>query len=223
MGLPAIAEYPLPVPGEYPAARVEWTLRPDRAALLIHDLQGYFVRAFPAGASPIAPMMANLLALRARCDALGVPVFYSAQPGRQDLRDRGLQTDFWGPGMSSDPADQGIAAAAAPLAHHHLLTKWRYSAFQRTNLESMLRSRGRDQLIVTGVYAHIGCLLTAADAFMRDVQPFFVVDAVADFSRERHDMAVRYAAERCAVPLTTAELIELWQDPAGSAETAPVW
>lgn len=221
MALPAIAEYALPAVGEYPPARVEWTLRPDRAALLIHDLQGYFVRAFPPGVAPIAPVLANVLALRARCDALGVPVFYSAQPGRQDPKDRGLQTDFWGPGMSSDPADQGIADAVAPLANHHLLTKWRYSAFQRTNLESMLRSRGRDQLIVTGVYAHIGCLLTAADAFMRDVQPFFVVDAVADFSRERHDMAIRYATERCAVPLTTAELIESWQDDTAGA--GPVW
>ncbi len=223
MGLPAIAEYPLPGAGEFPAARVGWALRPDRAALLIHDLQGYFVRAFPAGVSPIAPMLANLLAVRDRCDALGVPVFYSAQPGRQDPRDRGLQSDFWGPGMSSDPADQGIADAVAPLEYHHLLTKWRYSAFQRTNLETMLRARRRDQLIVTGVYAHIGCLLTAADAFMRDVQPFFVVDAVADFSRERHDMAVRYAAERCAVPLTTADLLEGWSDAADAAGTGPVW
>jgi bifunctional isochorismate lyase/aryl carrier protein len=88
-----------------------------------------------------------------------------------------------------------------------VLTKWRYSAFQRTPLEEALRRLGRDQLLVTGVYASIGCALTAADAFMRDVQPFFVADAVADFTRERHDAAVMFVAERCASPMTTTQVL----------------
>ena len=88
-----------------------------------------------------------------------------------------------------------------------MLTKWRYSAFQRTELLELLRRWGRDQLIICGVYAHIGCLLSTADAFMHDIEPFYVADAVADFSRERHDFAVDYASTRCAVVTDTASLI----------------
>lgn len=208
MGLPTIAPYALPTASELPPCAAPWTPARTRAALLIHDMQGYFVRAFAADASPITPVIAHIQALRDHCDRVGVPVFYTAQPGRQEPSARGLQTAFWGPGMGSTPEDQGIVAPLTPGPSHTVLTKWRYSAFQRSDFETRLRAAGRDQLIVTGVFAHIGCMLTAAEAFMRDIEPFFVADAVADFSRERHDQAVEYAAGRCAVPVLTANLLE---------------
>jgi bifunctional isochorismate lyase/aryl carrier protein len=70
-----------------------------------------------------------------------------------------------------------------------------------------MRVRGRDQLVVCGIYAHIGCTLTAAEAFQRDIEPFFAADAVADFSREKHMMALNYVAATCAVPMTTDQLL----------------
>lgn len=207
MALPTIRSYPLPGPGELPPARVPWRVEPARAALLVHDMQGYFVRAFPADAAPMASVLANTAALIERCDDLGVPVFYTAQPGRQDPRDRGLQQEFWGPGMSSAPEDQHVVAALAPKAHHTVLTKWRYSAFQRSDFEERLRARGRTQLMITGVFAHIGCLATAVDAFMLDVQPFMIADAVADFTREHHDRALVQIAACAGVPLSTADIL----------------
>lgn len=207
MALPTIGGYALPTEAELPPRKAPWTPARARAALLIHDMQGYFVRAFEPRRAPIAPVIAHIEAIRARCDRLGVPVFYTAQPGRQAPEDRGLQTAFWGPGMSSAPEEQGIVPALAPRTGHVVVTKWRYSAFQRSDFAAMLHERGRTQLIVTGVFAHIGCLLTAADAFMRDIEPFLVADAVADFSRDKHDQAVDYAAGRCAVVLSTAQLL----------------
>ncbi|RPK40437.1 putative isochorismatase [Streptomyces sp. ADI92-24] len=80
------------------------------------------------------------------------------------------------------------------------------NAFLHSHLGRLLRSTGRDQLIVCGVHAHLGVLLTAADAFMNDIQPFVVADAVADFSAEEHSMALRWAA-RSAVVRTTDGLL----------------
>lgn len=208
VGLPRFEPYTLPTANEIPAPVAPWRPSRARSALLIHDMQGYFVRAFRPDPSPIEPAIANIAAIRSCCDALGVPVFYTAQPGRQDPRDRGLQTAFWGPGMSEAPADQHVIEPLAPQPHHTVVTKWRYSALRRSDFETRLRDAGRDQLIVTGLFAHIGCLLTAADAFMCDIEPFFVADAVADFSRTLHDRAVEYAAGRCAVAVTAASLMD---------------
>jgi bifunctional isochorismate lyase/aryl carrier protein len=65
----------------------------------------------------------------------------------------------------------------------------------------------RNQLIITGVYAHIGCMTTATDAFMRDIKPFFVADALADFSREEHLMSLKYVAGRSGRVVMTDELL----------------
>ncbi|MET9594408.1 isochorismatase family protein [Streptomyces sp. NPDC006516] len=208
MALPAIAPYALPTDAELPANRVDWTVDPARAVLLVHDLQNHFLGAFPPGEQPLTGMLDNTARVIERARALGVPVVYSVQRGGQTPEERGLQLDFWGPGAADDPEALAVPPAVAPADGDTVLTKWKYSAFVRTELESLLRESGRDQLVITGVYAHIGVLMSACDAWMRDIQAFLVADAVADFSREDHDMALRWAAGRCAVVTTTDALLK---------------
>lgn len=207
MALPTIASYPLPTAADLPAPRVTWALDPSRAALLVHDMQRYFVGAYPAGVEPIRGVLDHVAQLRAAAHACGVPVFYTAQPVQQDPSDRGLQADFWGPGMQLETEHRAIVDVLAPRDGDTVLTKWRYSAFQRSDFADRLAASGRDQLIVTGVFAHIGCLATTFEAFVRDIRPFYVADAVADFTREKHDMAVAIAAGCCARVLTTADAL----------------
>ncbi|MFJ8885650.1 isochorismatase family protein [Streptomyces sp. NPDC102402] len=203
MALPAIASYALPAEAELPANRVDWTVDPARAVLLVHDLQNHFLGAFPTGEQPLTGMLDNTARVVAECRRLGVPVVYSVQRGGQTPQERGLQLDFWGAGAADDPAALAIPGVVAPADGDTVLTKWKYSAFVRTGLAALLAESGRDQLVITGVYAHIGVLMSACDAWMRDVQAFVVADAVADFSREDHDMALRWAAGRCAVVIST--------------------
>lgn len=207
MAMNPIAPYRMPGRSDLPAAAVSWRPDPERAVVLVHDMQRYFLRAFPAGRSPLTDLLGNVTELLAAARTARVPVMYTAQPGGMSRKDRGLLNDFWGPGMSAEETDRGIVDDVAPEPGDTVLTKWRYSAFFRSDLEERLRRSGRDQLVVCGVYAHMGCLITACDAYSRDIQPFLVADALADLSLDDHLMALRYAADRCAVPLTTADTL----------------
>ncbi|WP_312709046.1 isochorismatase family protein [Stenotrophomonas sp.] len=209
MALPRITPYALPTASELPPARGPWQPQRDRVALLVHDMQRYFLAAFDGEQAPLQPAVANIARLLAHCRTHGIPVFYTAQHGNQDRRDRGLQADLWGPGMQRGQAHEAIIDALAPQECEHVLVKHRYSAFQRSNLETLMRVRGRDQLLVTGVYAHIGCTATVAEAFQRDIEAFIAADAVADFSRADHDQALYWIARTCGVPMTTDRLLEL--------------
>jgi bifunctional isochorismate lyase/aryl carrier protein len=86
-----------------------------------------------------------------------------------------------------------------------VVTKHRYSAFEGTNVAHLLGRR--DQLIITGVYAHIGVQTTAVDGFMRGVQCFVVGDAVADFTADDHRRALRWVADRCGVVADTESVV----------------
>lgn len=207
MGIPPVRPYPMLTEEELPVNSASWKVDPQRAVLLVHDMQRYFVDAFEAGTSPVRELLVNTVALRDRCAELGIPVAFTAQPGGMTERQRGLLRDFWGPGMTTGPEQQRIVEELAPADGDRVFTKWRYSAFQRSDLLEHLRALGRDQVVVCGVYAHIGCLMTAVEAFSHDLETFLVADAVADFTPEFHRWALDYAAARCAVTLTTAAVL----------------
>ncbi|MBR7797612.1 isochorismatase family protein [Agaribacter marinus] len=207
MGLPSITTYPMPQSSDLPNNKVDWKVDPKRAVLLIHDMQQYFINAYDSKQSPLPELVNNIKDLKQRCTQLNIPVFYTAQPGNQAPADRALLQDFWGSGLSESIQETQIIKELTPDESDTVLTKWRYSAFKKSDLLRILQESDKDQIIITGVYAHIGCLVTATDAFMEDIQSFFVADAVADFSEADHQMALQYAATRCGYCLTTEAVL----------------
>lgn len=197
VGIPLITEYPLPVGDRQPANVAHWAVDPNRAALLVHDMQRYFLEPLPERMRK--ELIHNAAVLRESCAERGIPVAYTAQPGGMSDGDRGLLMDFWGPGMRAADVDREVVEELAPRPGDLVFTKWRYSAFQRSSLLEWMRAAGRDQLILCGVYAHVGVLSTALDAFANDIQPFLVADALGDFSEADHELALDYAARRCGV------------------------
>ncbi|MGG7445433.1 isochorismatase family protein [Kosakonia oryzendophytica] len=207
MAIPKLQGYALPVAADIPENKVSWAFEPERAALLIHDMQEYFVNFWGDNCPMMQQVVANIAALRRYCKQHHIPVYYTAQPKEQSDEDRALLNDMWGPGLTRSPEQQRIVAELTPDDADTVLVKWRYSAFHRSPLEQALKETGRNQLLITGVYSHIGCMTTATDAFMRDIKPFMVADALADFSREDHLMSLKYVAGRSGRVVMTQDLL----------------
>lgn len=210
MSIPKIASYPMPQADDFFNNKTRWALDPEKSVLLVHDMQQYFLDFYDQSQAPIPELIQHTKALIEQARALNIPVVYTAQLGDQTPEHRQLLTDFWGTGLKDDPEQTKIHDELSPVGEDIVLTKWRYSAFKFSNLEQLMQDWERDQLMICGVYAHIGCLLSAAEAFMLNIRPFLVGDALADFSREEHDLAIKYASTRCAQVMSTNQVLTAW-------------
>lgn len=214
--LPQLIDY-VP-PAEWPTSKAPWALDPARSAVLVHDLQRYFLGAYAPGCAALEAALTATARILAAARAAGVPVFYTAQTG--DHSDRGLQGDLWGPGMARTPDNTEIVSEVAPAAGDVVIPKMRYSAFVKSDFADLLA--GRDQLVLTGVYAGIGVTATAFDAFCRDVQPFLVADGVADFGLDQHVRALDLVAGCCGVVLRADEVVAVLNKGL-TAGGSPTW
>ncbi len=125
-------------------------LNPQRAALLIHDMQDDLVsflgRELPDdGAGDREYCCAARLLQTAQ-----YPGLLHRPAEEQSDEDRALLNDMWGPGLTRSPEQQKVVDRLTPDADDTVLVKWRYSAFHRSPLEQMLKESGRNQLIITG-------------------------------------------------------------------------
>lgn len=219
MAIPRISAYSLASVQTGFTNKVTWTINAKRAVLLVHDMQNYFVDFYRRDQEPMQSLLRHIETLTTLCRQHNIPVVYTAQPPNQKPHDRALLTDFWGPGLTGEGNVTAIVDELKPQLTDIQYVKWRYSAFQRTPLMADMLDQGRDQLIICGVYAHIGILSTALEAFMRDVQVFVVADAVADFSPEEHSMALNYIAGRCGKVEKLADVVTTLSAAASSSLT----
>lgn len=91
MSIPYLPDYPLPVKKSFPVNKVNWIFHPDKAVLLIHDMQDYFLKFYQEGAVLTRKLIANINALKSFCHHQEVPVVYTAQPDKQTDKDRAFE------------------------------------------------------------------------------------------------------------------------------------
>lgn len=162
---------------------VDFPVNPRTLALLNVDLQNVFVEGFPVSAPDGPAIVARANRLSAVCRRAGALVVHTAHVTRADGSNAGVM------GEIIPPVREGlIAKGSFPAALHSglqvepgdiVLEKPRFGAFHGTDLELILRSRGVDSVIITGIATNICAESTAREANVRDFRVFFTSDGTA--------------------------------------------
>ena len=200
-----IAPYRMPGAECLQRNKVDWGLRARDAVLVLHDMQNFWLDFYQQP----EPLIRALRQLRDLCDVIGVPVVMTSAQRPQHPAERGLSRDLWGPGIGGadyHARDTQFVQALQMRPHDHHIVKEKYSAFFNTPLQDVLARTGRRQIVLCGVFAHHGVMLTAADAFMRNYQVFMPVDGVADYCLDDHLLAVNYVAQMCGKIMLLADV-----------------
>lgn len=211
------APYPMPTASSLPVDGPSWNLDPRRSALLVQHVQRHLLYALQDRA-PVGGLLANACRLTDSARSAAVPVVYVVRVPGQRAAAWGDEPAPASPVPPVEAAARAVADVVQPQPGDTVFTAKRYSAFAGTRLRARLKELGRDQLVVIGAPAHTDVLLTAADAWMQDLRPFVVADAVVDEAADRHAMAVRWLAATCAAVTLTDSVVEAFRSGRADAE-----
>ena len=104
-----------------------------------------------------------------------------------------------------------FAGGLAPAERDVVVSKHRFSAFEGTDLDLVLRTHGIRTLVVTGVVTHVCVESTVRDAFFRDYGSVVVDDAVAGWQPEWHRTSRAVMGRGVAEVVPSARLLRAWQ------------
>jgi nicotinamidase-related amidase len=190
---------------------------PAHSALLVIDVQEDFCRA------DCQAMLPQLERLIAAARAGGVYVVYvqndtpadgSTTSPAEISRRRRFGRD-WRVTLVGTPG-HAFVEQVAPLPTDPVVHKHRMSSFAGTDLDRLLRCRGIETLICTGVATN-GCVLnTAFAAIALDYYVVVVEDCVATGQRDLHDSALYLLRNSVHYTVPAAQLAALWAAPVGA-------
>lgn len=186
------------------ARHADIVFRPQRAALLVLDMQDYFLRPDSHAFIPSAPgILPNIQLLIAAYRAENRPIVFTRHLNTD--ADAGMMSRWWRELIRAGSPGSAIASAL-DASRGIVIAKPQYDAFYKTNLEETLRGGGVKQVVITGVHTHLCCETTARAAFTRGFEVFFCVDGTATYAEEVHRAALSNLAHGFAIPTLCEEV-----------------
>ncbi|MEE9553368.1 MAG: isochorismatase family cysteine hydrolase [candidate division Zixibacteria bacterium] len=193
-------------------AKIEWLggrhevpLIPEKSALLVIDMQRYFLEkeshAYIPSAAAIVPGLKKLIL---EFISQKRPVTLTRHIDTADQS--GPMARWWKRGIKKGSPYSEIIEDLYET-DCKIIEKSQYDAFLGTSLEDFLKENDVLQLIICGVMTHLCCESTARSAFMRDLDVFFTIDGTATYNEDFHLASLLNLSHGFAVPVTVDEIL----------------
>ena len=160
-----------------------WGIDPARTAVINVDMQRCFVEGTPIASPDGLSLLPKINEFVRACRDAGMLVVHTRGWMRSDGSNAGVMAELVPPfivnlyteGTETAELHDGLEVEPADI----VLNKPRYGAFHATDLELILRSRGVDTVIISGIATNICCETTAREAAQRDFKVIFLSDGTA--------------------------------------------
>ncbi len=211
-----------PAPDQTGSAGVEsppLSIEAERTALIIQDMQNDVVMeggAFASSGSPVhcreQNNIANLMRLAEICRAKGVTivhVWFVVEPGAPGLtKNAPLFRGLWEANALVRGTWGGAPVSGLePKKGDFVVTKMRMSAWEGSNLETVLKSSGCDTIINTGAWTNMSVEHTARTGADKGYNIITPEDCCSTMNADWHNASINYAQQNVAIVTTTNEVI----------------
>jgi bifunctional isochorismate lyase/aryl carrier protein len=179
-------------------------LLPEKSALLIIDMQEYFLspasHAYIPSAAVILPGLKKLISLYKEKK---LPVIFTLH---SNTMENAKMMKKWWPKLLEEGTPYSKLPEELESYGEIRIEKHQYDAFYDTDLEEILHKKNIRQLVICGVMTNVCCETTARSAFVRGFEVFFCVDGTATYSEEHHLATIKNISYACAIPVLLDEL-----------------
>lgn len=196
----------------YAKNRARFKFSPSSSALLVIDMQQYFLNesshAFIPSSKAIVP---NIRKLINTFRSNNLPVIFTRHSLKEDEQP-GIMGKWWNDVIKEESVLSEIVPSLSPTSSEVVVRKIRYSPFYGTELKEILRGKNVKSVVITGVMTHLCCETTAREAFIRDYEVFFVIDGTATQNEELHLSSLRTLSHGFSIPVTTKEILNEFKE-----------
>ena len=99
----------------------------------------------------------------------------------------------------------------SPHPNERVVIKHRYSAFINTDLNTVLKAKGVESVLVTGIATNVCVETTARDAYMYDYYVTMVGDCAAAYDPKLHETTLENMRRHFGLVASSEEIIQTWQ------------
>jgi nicotinamidase/pyrazinamidase len=168
------------------------SINPKTTSLIVIDMLNDFVKEKGSlvvpSAKDILPNQKKLLKKFRETSSLVVYLTDNHLPDDDEF-------EKWPPHAVRGTWGAQVIEELTPEENELVVPKRRYSGFFGTELDLILRERGIETVVITGVLTDICVMYTSADASARGYDVVVVTDGTGSTSSENHEFALKHIRE----------------------------